>query len=73
MVLSLLIQFLYLMPGTINFFLSHPSVYLKVFILLSLVVLYNVNEADGIRKQTVYAPRGSGQGALAYPKPTRVF
>ena len=35
-------------------------------------MLYNVNEADGIRKQTVYAPRGSGQSALAYPKPTRV-
>ena len=55
------------MPGTINFLLSHPSVYLKVFILLSLVVLYNVNDADGIRKQTVYASRGLGQGALAYP------
>ena len=53
------------MPGTINFFLSHPSVYLNVFILFSLVVLYNVSDADGIRKQTVYAPRGLGQGALA--------
>ena len=44
----------------------------KVFILLSPVVLYNVNDADGIRKQTVYAPRGLGQGALAYPRPTQV-
>ena len=65
MVSSLLIQFLQLVPGTINFFLSHPSVYLKVFILLSPVVLYNVNDADGIRKQTVHAPRGLGHGALA--------
>ena len=45
------------MPGTINFFLSRPSVYLKVFFLLSPVVLYNVNDADGIRNQTVHAPR----------------
>ena len=31
-------------------------------------MLYIVNDADGIRKQTVYAPRGLGQGALAYPQ-----
>ena len=31
-------------------------------------MLYNVNDADGIRKQTVYAPGGLGQGALAYPQ-----
>ena len=40
----------------------------KVFILLSPVVLYDVNDADLIRKQTVYAPGGLGQGALAYPQ-----
>ena len=31
-------------------------------------MLYIVNDADGIRKQTVYAPRGLGQGTLAYPQ-----
>ena len=65
MVSSLLIQFFNASAGAQDnqFFLSHPSVHLKVFILLSLVVLRNVNDADGIRKQTVYAPRGLGLGA----------
>ena len=27
-------------------------------------MLYNANDADGIRKHTVYAPRGLGQGAF---------
>ena len=49
-----------------------PEGILKVFYLLSLVVLYNVNDADGIRKQIVFAPGGLGQGALAYPRPTQV-
>ena len=45
-----------------------PEGILKVFIIRSPIVLYNVNDADGIRKQTVYAPGGLGQGALAYPQ-----
>ena len=49
-----------------------PEGILKVFILLSLLVLYNVNDANGIRKQTVYAPGGLGKGVLAYPRPTQV-
>ena len=31
-------------------------------------MLYNVNHADGIRKQTVYAPRELGQGTLGLPQ-----
>ena len=50
---------LWLVPGTINFFLSHPSVYLKVFILLSPVVLYNSLCPKRIRPRRFGLPKAN--------------